>query len=107
MHCIFPLTLTVGRTFSIYFLPFFVLSKRIFYCPFFQARKIGGDIRKNLSRKALVPHGHTDGRTDNGRTKGGGGVSTIPFEFFAIELFSCPSRSARGEIGRASCRERV
>ena len=49
----------------------FFLSKRTFYRPFFQGRKIGGDITKNLSRKALVPHGHTDGRTDNGRTMDG------------------------------------
>ena len=63
----------------------FFLSKRTFYRPFFQGRKIGGDITKNLSRKALVPHGHTDGRaTDERRAE----VASAHYHLISL-LWSC------------------
>ena len=42
-----------------------------------------------------MPEGFGATRTDKGRTTDGSGVSTIPFDFFALELFLCTSRSTR------------
>ena len=58
-----------------------------FYRPFFRARKIGGDIRKNLCRKALVPHGQ---RTDKGQTTDEQRTEVASAQYHLISLpWSC------------------